>query len=225
MKSYILIILVLVGISSCGTGCVATPEPQVTNSIYSDKATLQFSVDDINYVGLASIPRKLKQVIKFSVPKNTTYAIIKTCAGAAEFDFPVGIIQYIFEPIHFIEDTEKVCLIKIGVVTMGAPLQIAVIDLFGEEVSLPSWITCNRISKRTGGSSVCQVGTGDTTRIVFDEPVVSQELKDCNKLECKDAICTFDMTKLECGYIFRGIKSGKYHRIYTRGLKPLEPKK
>ena len=222
MKSKVLIILLILIFLGCGAGCASLPEIPRPNSIYSDKATLQFSVDDLNYVGIASIPRKDRHIIKFSVPKNTEYAIIKTCAGPQEYDKPSGIISFIYEPIHFIEDIEKPCLVKIGVVTLGLPMQLAVIDFYGEEVKLAAWITCARVSKRVGGSSVCQVGTGDTTRIVFDELVVSQELENCNKLECKDAVCSFDMTKNECGYTFRGLKSGFYHRLYSRGLKPLE---
>lgn len=208
-------------LTSCATVPVMSPTP--SDKLFSNEATLQFSVDGLNYKGVAAVPRKKSHAIKFTVPKNTEYAVISTCAGHPTFENPpAGIFTYIYEPIHFIEDTEKPCLVTIGVATLGMTLQLGIIDFYGDEVSLNAWVTCNRTSLRTGGSSMCQVATNDITRMVFDEAVIGQEFDSCNKLECKDAVCTYNMTKNECGYLFRGVNSGRYHRAYTRGLKPLE---
>jgi hypothetical protein len=220
MKSLILIFVFLVFF----TGCATTPllPPTTSDKLFSNEATLKFNVDGLNFKGVAAIPRKKAHTIKFDVPKNTEYAVISTCAGHPTFENPTGTITYVYEPIHFIEDTEKPCLVTIGVAALGVPLQLGIIDFYGEEVILPAWVTCNRTSLRTGGASMCQVATNDITRMVFDEPVLGKDFDGCNKIECKDAICTYNMTKNECGYIFRGLKSGKYHRHYCRGLRPIE---
>jgi len=213
-------ILFSIFMTACGT---AAPMFAENPTAFKNEATLQFSVDGVNFVGVAAIPRKKSQTLKINVGKSAERIVINTCAGNPTTISPANPFVFVYEPIHFIEDnSEKPCIMKIGVASTSSLALFGMIDFYGEEVSMPAWITCNRISLRAGGASICQVVTKATTRLVFDEPVLVEALDDCNKIDCKDAICTYEMGKKECGYLFRGLKSGNYHRHTVRGLAPLE---
>jgi hypothetical protein len=213
MKSLILILLVLVG-------CNASQLQEVKT--FSNEATLAFNVDGLNYVGMAAIPRKKTQIIKPTLPKTAERIVFATCAGHPEFINPVAPFSFTYDPIHFVEDTKDRCIMKIFIASKEQPMSLGIIDFYGEEVTLPAWVTCNRKSLRVGGASVCQVASRDITRIVFDEPVIAEPLKDASPIVCDGAICTYYMGTVESGYLFRGLKSGAYHRHTTRSLAPLE---
>jgi hypothetical protein len=217
MMRLILIFTFLFVFSRCGTAA-ELPNP----AMFKNEATLQFSIDGINYKGMAAIPRKPSQIIKSIVPKTASQITYSTCAGHPTVENPVSPVSFVFEPVHFLEDTAFVCPMKILVASKEEAKKVAVIDFYGDEVQLGAWVTCNRVSLRVGGASVCQVAVNDLTRIVFDEPVLAEPWKGCNPIECNGAVCTYSMSPGECGYKFRGLNSGKYHRHLTRGLAPLE---
>jgi hypothetical protein len=194
-------------------------QPEVKT--FSNEATMQFSVDGLNYVGMAAIPRKLKQSLRFTLPKTAERIVVSTCHGAPVFISPANPFSFTYEPVHLIEDTATLCILKAEVASKESPLSLAVIDFFGDEVTMPAWVTCNRNSLRTGGGSVCQAPAGLIQRIVFDESVIAQPY-DKGEISCDGAACTYTMTKGYNGYIFRGVKTGSYHRHTTRGTAAME---
>jgi hypothetical protein len=212
MKLLILISFLLVG-------CATVPVRDVKT--FPNEATMPFSVDGVNYVGMAAVPRKTKQIIKYSLPKTAERIVISSCHGAPTALNPSN--PYVFEyyPVHLIEDV-GLCLLKAEVASKESPLSLAVIDFYGEDVTMPAWVTCNRISLRVGGGSVCQAPAGLIQRITFDEAVLAEPLDGSNKIECDGGNCIYTMTKGYGGYIFRGIKTGKDHRHTIRGTTATE---
>jgi len=218
MKSYILIILFLVLFSGCGSAS-DTPPPVAT---FKNAATLPFMADGVSYVGMAAIPRKLKTSLRFQLSKSAERIVISTCHRAVDTLNPPNPFVFDYYAVHLIEDTESICILKAQVASKTEPMLLAVIDFYGEEVSMPAWVTCNGTSLRTGGASVCQAPVGLIQRITFDESVIVEPTEGCGKIECTGGNCTFRIGTGYCTYVFRGLKSGLYHRTTTRGLTPME---
>jgi hypothetical protein len=216
MKILVLILSILVVI-----GC-NTPVAVQEIKTFSNEANLAFSIDNVSYVGMAAIPRKRTQIIKFNVGKSAERIVISTCHGAVTTINPPNPFVFEYYPVHLIEDTVDICPLKAEVASKDAPLALAVIDFYGDEVSMPSWVTCNRLSTRAGGASVCQAPVGLIQRITFDEAVMAEPDDACNKIECDGGNCTFRVAPKYCTYIFKGFKTEKYHRILVRGLAAME---
>lgn len=222
--SHILKILLLVffsGCVACASPAPATlpPAAQMEIDKHVDiRATMPFSVDGLNYVGTAAIEIKTKHVIKLTLPKSVERVIIDTCHRWPEFINPTNPQEFIFEPVHLIEDNRS-CFMTISAASKEAPLSLAVIEWWSPlEVSMPAWVTCNAVSKRTGGGSICEIAENKIQRIIFDEEVVCATPTRCNPITCVGAACEWPMTQNFCPYMCLGLKSSKFHRLLTRGI-------
>jgi hypothetical protein len=210
-----LLALLALLLSSCGTLQAASPQA------FTNKADMPFSIDNLQFKGVASVARKSSHVLKFTLPKSVERIVLTTCHGTEEILAPANPFTYNYIPVHLIEDVDS-CIVKVESASKEAPMTLAVIDFYGEETKLPAWLTCNRISLRTGGASICQVAAGLIQRITFDEEVAAQEGEGCNLIACTGGNCLWKQSPKYCVYVFKGIKSGNYHRMTTRGTLPSE---
>ena len=218
MKSYLLLILSLSFLAGCASAPLAAPEIKT----FPSAADLPFVIDGTQYKGMAAIPRKTTQTIKFALPKSAERIVISTCHGAQEFLSITSPFSFEYYPVHLIEDTKTICVFKAQVASTAADLSLAVIDFYGSEVTMAAWVSCNRVSTRAGGASICQAPVGLIQRITFDEAVIAEPDTACNKIECDGGNCTYRVAPKYCTYAFRGLKTGMYHRHLVRGLSNLE---
>jgi hypothetical protein len=221
---HILYFLLLVFFSGC-VACASSPAPILppADQIVLDKhfdirSKMPFSVDGLNYVGFAAIEIKTKHLIKLTLPKSVDLVVVDTCHWWPEFENPANPLEFTFTPVHLIEDNRS-CFMTIKAASKEAPMSLAVIEWWSPlEVSMPAWITCNGVSKRTGGGSICEIAENKIQRLTFDEDVICDTGAKCNPITCEGGNCTWHMSRNYCAYMCLGLKSSKFHRLLTRGI-------
>jgi hypothetical protein len=220
----ILSFLLLVFFSGC-VACASTPAPVLPpaqqmqlDKHFDIRAEMPFAVDGLNYVGFAAIELKKHHVIKLTLPKSVDFVQVDTCHRWPQFKNPTNPLEFVYDAVHMIEDNRS-CFMTIKAASKEAPMSLAVIEWWSPlEVSMPAWITCDAVSKRAGGASICEIAENKIQRITFDEEVICESGKDCNPISCDGAGCEWHMSRNYCSYMCLGMKSSKFHRLLTRGI-------
>jgi len=180
-------------------------------------ADLEFSIDGVAYKGLAVVPHKAYREFKFTLPKDTERLFITTCHRRVRIFSPTtNPYVFVYQPRPLVENVGS-CLMKVESLTKLGAIKSAVIDFTSEKENMEAYNTCDGVTIKTVGATLCQSPAGLKQMIQLSEgsDVVARE--GCNPMECTGIYCYYLMNTGDCVYRAVGLKSGKVHRITTRG--------
>jgi hypothetical protein len=202
-----------------------------TNSLFpgyipydlTNRASLPFSVEGVNYQGTAVLQRKSSQAINFTIPKGTVKLMVTTCSREDFFAYPDSTkpFKYNFVPVMFLENLES-CLMKVTAITDKGETVTGLIDFTaGEE--LEGELACNGKVEKTKGVGFCQSRKDLIQNIEFKEETVFAVGEGCPEPK-QGYISTSYNIPLKggfCTYQFMN-KERKVYRLTTYGYETIE---
>lgn len=220
MKTALLCLFVSL-IISCG-GCSSVAPVSVTNpDLLKDKAaraSMAFTIDNVAYVGTATVDRKPLHNFVFTLPPDTIKLMITSCAREDIFIEPnwKRPFPYEYRPVPNLEDSES-CFLTATAITVKGVTHVGFTDFRGLE-GLSANIACNGRLTFTRGVLFCQSREGLTQLISFKEPVAHAGQALCPDLKpgLQENAFELQIGKNFCAYKFMN-KSKDIFRLTTFG--------
>ena len=193
------------------------------------EATIPISSREGAFVGFAKYPRQTSRKLTFTLPDNTEYLMMSSCARHQTVKAPGR--QYTLEYIPTRAESSRFsrsqsCPLEIMAIDNQGREHWGVVD-FGDDSTLEARIDCNMTPPHTAkGFSICQVDVGKLMMISFDDVVIpysSELLPECpaptpgHKFGFQEGkIWEVTIGPDLCVYGFVN-KDRKRHRLTTRG--------
>lgn len=216
-------LLALLLLNSCAYAADELPK-------LTDMASLNFTVDGVNYNGIATLAQKKDYQIVFTLPAETIFFAIHNCHGEVlqSINKP-KVYDFKYTPLGV--ESEGICVLIANAITAKGEKIFAMINpvfVSKEEPKeiLEAFIQCNRNVSRNYGGFLCQARTGLTQRITFLEDITFAEVgirgqsqKACVKPARKNSK-VFDIVVQEdkCIYLF-GTENKTIFNLITYGYK------
>lgn len=211
MRDFLILILL--------AGCATTP-PDLNPIGEFYRHELPFEIDDVDYVGTATVERKDEFKIEFKTQRSTKKAIISSCHRSIPIENPDkrDTRKYYFKVRRDMEYDGR-CTIKINLLDRDGDHGSAVIfvtDPGGLEAGV---VSCNGENyKHQRGGFYCESQQTFTQAVEFSESVIVNHPERCSTPYTYEDRWYVDLTPGVCPYIFKGIESGKIFRWVTRGF-------
>lgn len=212
----LLLTLLLIGCASKGSLFPGYIPYEGTN-----RASLPFSIEGMDYRGTATVQRKSSQNIKFKIPKGTIKFMIATCSREEFFAYPESDIKYTYIPIMFLENLDS-CIMKATAITNKGETITGIIDFTAGE-QLKGELSCNGQVYKSTGAGFCQSRQNLIQNIEFSEETVFAFGEGCNEPK-KGYISTsynISLSKGFCTYQFMN-KDKETYRLTTYGYDSIE---
>jgi hypothetical protein len=159
--------------------CTGTVSP-VNNATYSknpsdfiSRAGMTFTLDTVNYSGVATVDLKAKHTFVFNMPDDTIKVMITTCSREEFFIEPGDRhdrFVYNYMPVPYVETTDS-CFLTATAINNKGMTGKAIID-FKTTESLPAKMACNGAVISLVGAYLCQSREGLIQMLTFTSPTV-----------------------------------------------------
>lgn len=189
------------------------------------KRDVVIDCDGKEYSGFAVLPLQDKYNCTFHFYGKVDLFTFQTChrhiaiedAGKPGWIKKQKRVDFTYEPAKSIEYDEY-CPVEIGGYEQARGRHAwGFIDIKTRFETLDADLVCNGERVSSQGVSVCQSMIGLLQEVRFDEPVsfVIDRCKFPSPIE--PGLYRFPMQKGRCVYAFKGLQSGKFHRLTTLG--------
>lgn len=217
MKMFtVLLFLFLLGCNS-----VSPDEVSLPSNLLNNRASLKFSFENKEYVGVATLPRRSSATINFLLPEGTILFQLDNCAREHVKIRPNGnTYQYVYIPSLY-KESEGSCIMSAQATTFKGEIFSAIID-WTDSSRLKARLWCNEsLATEHIGVALCQNRAAKLVWVEFDEPVVAAAADGCvppvtPKMHRPDYAFEIQLKEGMCAYGFMSKGRDKF-RLTTFG--------
>lgn len=203
------------------SGCTSIPTtiPETTT-----KASMGFTVDNVPFIGTATLPGKSSHIINFKPTSTPVKFMLHTCHRSIEL--PVNNLSYQYIPVRKLENTSAPCILSATSISNTGESSTALINLLypdTETSQANAYVACNGELKMHTGGFLCQSQAGLSQMITTSFlPMFSEGSKNCNPLKpasVSPSPADFEIVLSEgfCTYFFGG-KDKQTFTLVTYGF-------
>ena len=199
--------------------CAGAPDLRDLDSTSTYKHSLRFKVGKQWKKGTSVEKFEESISIYVKAPAKMEVLYLKTCHRDIQILKPGSAERFVYRP----NDLEGNCPLEITSLNKYGKNAWAFIAFEDPFYLAPGSIQCNGELKSFEGVGLCQSREGLRQKISFNEEMrFSRKLqKNCTPIEVNGREGSFKISPGKCVYIFKGINSGKYFKLYTIGYKDI----
>ncbi len=178
------------------------------------KKEVEMSINEHKAKGVQVELKKPSYKFIFELPEKPSVVKITTCHREDTFRDVGKRLEYVYQPVHGLEDVGY-CPLEIGAFDVEGAHTWGMVD-FQDDETLLATIGCNGQTFRYLGVSICQSRYGLIQTIKFEDPVKVFFNEPCDKPETKDQrVFMIEAVRDKCVYLFASAE--KNHRLTMFG--------